>query len=277
MHLFPTICVISLCISEILGFSMGGLNFRMSALCRVPNALDGDSCSDGAVVSSSTSSTLSRAVCIPRSRSRILPLSMTRPGNSQQIVSPFDDSRGTDSSSSTSENESEIDWDAFQPLSLTLENVELVLDEMRPFLIADGGNVTVTEIDGNAVRLELQGACGTCPSSATTMKMGLERKLKARIPSITEVTEKKKAPEGKGKELNRANLETVLDTIRPFLSIAGGEVHVHSFSASSSSSPSAIVLKMGGPAAYLHSVKAEIVQRIRTYFQQYRLGIEWAD
>jgi Fe-S cluster biogenesis protein NfuA len=267
-------------------------------LCRVPNALDGDSCSDGAVVSSSTSSTLSRAVCIPRSRSRILPLSMTRPGNSQQIVSPFDDSRGTDSSSSTSENEdshstsenegtdsssstseneSEIDWDAFQPLSLTLENVELVLDEMRPFLIADGGNVTVTEIDGNAVRLELQGACGTCPSSATTMKMGLERKLKARIPSITEVTEKKKAPEGKGKELNRANLETVLDTIRPFLSIAGGEVHVHSFSASSSSSPSAIVLKMGGPAAYLHSVKAEIVQRIRTYFQQYRLGIEWAD
>ena len=38
--------------------------------------------------------------------------------------------------------------------------------------------MAVTEIDGPVVRLELQGACGSCPSSTMTMKMGLERRLK---------------------------------------------------------------------------------------------------
>ena len=59
------------------------------------------------------------------------------------------------------------------PLELTWENVDAVLDEMRHFLIQDGGNVAIQEIDGPVVRLELQGACGTCPSSTQTMKMGL--------------------------------------------------------------------------------------------------------
>jgi Fe-S cluster biogenesis protein NfuA len=55
------------------------------------------------------------------------------------------------------------------PLDLTWENVELVLDDMRPYLIQDGGNVAITEIDGPVVRLELQGACGTCPSSTVSI------------------------------------------------------------------------------------------------------------
>lgn len=60
---------------------------------------------------------------------------------------------------------------------------------MRPYLKSDGGNVKLTEIDGPVVKLELEGACGTCPSSSMTMKMGLERKLKERIPgSIKFVT-----------------------------------------------------------------------------------------
>ena len=54
-------------------------------------------------------------------------------------------------------------------------HVELVLDEMRPYLIADGGNVALRDIDAGVVVLELQGACGSCPSSSMTMKMGLER------------------------------------------------------------------------------------------------------
>ena len=62
------------------------------------------------------------------------------------------------------------------PLDLTLENVEAVLDEMRPYLISDGGNVEVQDIDGPIVRLTLVGECGTCPSSTQTMKMGLERR-----------------------------------------------------------------------------------------------------
>lgn len=42
------------------------------------------------------------------------------------------------------------------PLELTYDNVEMVLEEMRPYLIQDGGNVAITEIDGPVVRLELQ-------------------------------------------------------------------------------------------------------------------------
>ncbi len=72
-------------------------------------------------------------------------------------------------------------------LALTTENVETVLDEMRPYLMADGGNVELVEIDGPIVKLRLQGACGSCPSSAMTLRMGIERRLREQIPEMTEV------------------------------------------------------------------------------------------
>lgn len=72
-------------------------------------------------------------------------------------------------------------------LALTPENVESVLDELRPYLMADGGNVELVEIDGPIVKLRLQGACGSCPSSTMTLKMGIERRLREFIPEIAEV------------------------------------------------------------------------------------------
>ena len=57
-----------------------------------------------------------------------------------------------------------------ETLPLTNENVEKVLDELRPFLISDGGNVEIAEIDGPIVKVRLQGACGSCPSSTMTLK-----------------------------------------------------------------------------------------------------------
>jgi Fe-S cluster biogenesis protein NfuA len=74
-----------------------------------------------------------------------------------------------------------------QTLPLTNENVETVLDEMRPYLMADGGNVELVEIDGPIVKLRLQGACGSCPSSTMTLRMGIERRLREFIPEIAEV------------------------------------------------------------------------------------------
>jgi Fe-S cluster biogenesis protein NfuA len=74
-----------------------------------------------------------------------------------------------------------------EPLPLTSENVETVLDEMRPYLIADGGNVELVDIDGPIVKLRLQGACGSCPSSTMTLRMGIERRLREFIPEIAEV------------------------------------------------------------------------------------------
>ncbi|MEM7592533.1 MAG: NifU family protein [Cyanobacteria bacterium P01_A01_bin.83] len=72
-------------------------------------------------------------------------------------------------------------------LALTQDNVENVLDELRPYLMADGGNVELAEIEGPIVKLRLQGACGSCPSSAMTLKMGIERRLREKIPEIVEV------------------------------------------------------------------------------------------
>jgi Fe-S cluster biogenesis protein NfuA len=76
---------------------------------------------------------------------------------------------------------------ATQTMELTTENVEKVLDDLRPYLMSDGGNVELVEIDGPIVKLRLQGACGSCPSSAMTLKMGIERRLLEFIPEIAEV------------------------------------------------------------------------------------------
>lgn len=78
---------------------------------------------------------------------------------------------------------------ATETMALTNENVEKVLDELRPFLMADGGNVEVVEIDGPVVKVRLQGACGSCPSSTMTLKMGIERKMRESIPEVSEVVQ----------------------------------------------------------------------------------------
>ena len=69
-----------------------------------------------------------------------------------------------------------------------VEKIEAALEKIRPFLIADGGNVKVLEVtDDLVVRLELEGACETCPMSAMTMKAGIEEAIKRDIPDIKEV------------------------------------------------------------------------------------------
>ena len=85
--------------------------------------------------------------------------------------------------------EEEVIRSADDQYPLTLDNVEMILDELRPYLMSDGGNVRVSGIEGPVVRLQLEGACGDCPSSTMTMKMGLERRLKEAIPEISEVVQ----------------------------------------------------------------------------------------
>jgi Fe-S cluster biogenesis protein NfuA len=93
------------------------------------------------------------------------------------------------SSAPTTEATSETAAVANDPRALTMENVERTLDEVRPYLMADGGNVEVVEIDGPIVKVRLQGACGSCPSSTMTLKMGIERKLREAIPEVDEVVQ----------------------------------------------------------------------------------------
>lgn len=68
------------------------------------------------------------------------------------------------------------------------ERVEKALDTIRPYLEADGGNVRIIEIsDDYVVKLELLGACGSCPMSAMTLKAGVEEAIKKSVPEITKV------------------------------------------------------------------------------------------
>jgi Fe-S cluster biogenesis protein NfuA len=68
------------------------------------------------------------------------------------------------------------------------EQVEKVLDEVRPSLQADGGNVELVDIsEDGIVKVRLTGACGTCPMSTLTLKMAIEKTLKDKIPSVKAV------------------------------------------------------------------------------------------
>ena len=67
------------------------------------------------------------------------------------------------------------------------EKVEKAIDEIRPFLQADGGNIELIDVQEGIVKVKLVGACGSCPMSQLTLKRGVEARLKARIPEVKEV------------------------------------------------------------------------------------------
>jgi len=68
------------------------------------------------------------------------------------------------------------------------EEVQAALDIVRPQLQADGGDAEIVDIsEDGVVRLKLTGACGGCPMSQMTLKMGIERLLKEKVPSVKSV------------------------------------------------------------------------------------------
>ncbi len=68
------------------------------------------------------------------------------------------------------------------------DKVEAVIQEIRPNLQADGGDIELVDVTADGVvKVRLQGACHGCPGAAMTLKMGVERLLKSRIPEVTSV------------------------------------------------------------------------------------------
>ena len=67
------------------------------------------------------------------------------------------------------------------------EKVEAALAEIRPFLQADGGDVQLLDVSGDTVKVKLTGACGSCPMSMMTLRAGVERVIKERVPEIANV------------------------------------------------------------------------------------------
>ncbi|MCX5815787.1 MAG: NifU family protein [Proteobacteria bacterium] len=67
------------------------------------------------------------------------------------------------------------------------EKVEESIGKIRPFLQRDGGDIELIDIVDGVVKVKLHGACGSCPMSLMTLKMGVEKQLKQDIPEIKEV------------------------------------------------------------------------------------------
>jgi Fe-S cluster biogenesis protein NfuA len=68
------------------------------------------------------------------------------------------------------------------------EQVEAVLKEIRPMLQRDGGDIELVEVrDNGQVLVKLRGACSGCPGAAMTLKLGVERMLKEKVPGVKEV------------------------------------------------------------------------------------------
>ncbi|KAL0420157.1 UNVERIFIED_CONTAM: NifU-like protein 1, chloroplastic [Sesamum radiatum] len=136
---------------------------------------------------------------------------------------------------------------------LTSGNVDKVLDNVRPYLIADGGNVDVISVEDGVVSLKLQGACGNCPSSSTTMKMGIERVLKEKfgdaIKDICQVYDE---------QILETTVEAVnghLDILRPAIKNYGGSVEVLSVVNGD------CLVKYVGPDSIGSGIKAAIKER----------------
>ncbi|KAI3914815.1 hypothetical protein MKW92_036581 [Papaver armeniacum] len=140
-----------------------------------------------------------------------------------------------------------------QTFELTVKNVDLVLEDVRPYLIADGGNVDVVSVEDGIISLQLQGACGSCPSSTTTMKMGIERVLKEKfgdaIKDICQVSDEQQ---------NDTTVEAVnghLDILRPAIKNYGGSVEVISVDGGDCH------VKYMGPESIGSGVKAAIKEK----------------
>ncbi len=67
------------------------------------------------------------------------------------------------------------------------EKVKAALDQIRPALQADGGDVELVSVKDGTVSVKLTGACGGCPHATMTLKKGIERILKERVPEVKEV------------------------------------------------------------------------------------------
>ena len=67
------------------------------------------------------------------------------------------------------------------------ERVEAVIERIRPAVQMDGGDIQLVDVTDGIVKVRLIGACVGCPSSTMTLKMGIERAIRAQVPEIVSV------------------------------------------------------------------------------------------
>ena len=159
-------------------------------------------------------------------------ISIEKAAEGDEIVSPFEMPKPATITTSSDEK-----------IVFNKENVDMVLDEVRPYLISDGGNVSVERVDEATrnVYLKLEGACGSCPSSTVTMQMGIERVLKEKFENLGEVLRVEEV-DSKPKELSFEMVAVEVNRISPAIIAMGGSVEIVSVDGESG----IVVLKFRG-------------------------------
>lgn len=76
---------------------------------------------------------------------------------------------------------------AFTPINEIIDQIKVVLEELRPAILQDGGDIHFVRFENGTVFVKLHGACVSCPISFMTLKMGLEAQMKQRIPYVESV------------------------------------------------------------------------------------------
>mmetsp|Transcript_38603 Transcript_38603/g.73981 ORF Transcript_38603/g.73981 Transcript_38603/m.73981 type:complete len:254 (-) Transcript_38603:2315-3076(-) len=151
-----------------------------------------------------------------RATQSISKLNASAEGQETPMVSPFEGEAGSSAAAGLpTAKYDEINFDT----------VNAVLDTVRPYLIADGGNVTVMQVipEAGIVSLKMEGACGSCPSSQETLKLGIEKALKDAFGDMLQkVQEVKDAPQ----DATVAMVDKFLDQLRPAIHNYKGTVEV---------------------------------------------------
>jgi len=148
-------------------------------------------------------------------------LNSIREDEPDTIISPFLESTNTEDS-----DEAESSSSSSGSLEFTIENVDNVLEEVRPYLISDGGNCSIEKVDKATkdVYLVLEGACGSCPSSTVTMQMGIERVLRENFPDLGQVIQVINTPPED--ELSVELVQFEVDRLQGAITAMGGSVKV---------------------------------------------------
>lgn len=144
-------------------------------------------------------------------------------------------------------------------IEMTVDTVDRVLDEVRPYLIADGGNVTVVSVSQDGVvALELQGNCGSCPSASSTMKMGIERSLKAAFGgALKEVVQVGGGGDGGPAPATASLVDSHLNMLRGAIAAYGGSIEVIEVSSGEA------ILRYDGPKPIGYGVMAAIKDKFK--------------
>ncbi|PXF47887.1 NifU-like protein 1, chloroplastic [Gracilariopsis chorda] len=174
----------------------------------------------------------------------LIPNTMVAQTSSNTIISPF-------------ESDPLANSEKKELMELSALNVDIVLDEVRPFLVSDGGNVSVINVDIEAgrVELELEGACSSCASATTTMKLGIEKVMKERFGDrLREVVavDAQMASEG----LSIESCEQALDSLKETLRGLGAYVSVYEIDEGE------VVLSFTGPNNLKYGVEKALLEKV---------------